>query len=192
MRIDTGPPAQRRSLDGTMVVSALVLVLAVVTACSSGGPMTREERRERPLDEQRAELMARPTNAEIRATYDRMLADVRARLGERLGLQPWVEDPGSVSRSGCSDFADGLGGASGSGATWYHRRSVSDTQWPELLRVVEQVLVGYGFQPLERVNEQPASQTAVTTDRYGATFEVGNGSAAASIDVYLGCHPVSR
>ncbi|MCX2729670.1 LppA family lipoprotein [Saccharopolyspora sp. NFXS83] len=163
------------------ILAALTLSL---TGCGGGelGPEYGGS-----MEEQRAELMSRPSMEEASARYLEMQDRIRDELGAAF---PWIqwEQSRELHRAGCSDFdAFTDTGESKTLGVWRAEGNIPDPEWPRAEQIVAQVSAEYGFTPPETVVSRPSDHQVVGSDRYGAGYRFGTAKRTV-LSGSTGCH----
>ncbi|MFR9730179.1 LppA family lipoprotein [Saccharopolyspora sp. MS10] len=139
------------------------------------------------MEEQRAELMSRPSIEEASARYLEMHERIRDELAAAF---PWIrwEQSRELNRAGCSDFEDfTYTGESHTLGVWRAEGNIPDPEWPRAEQIVARIGADYGFTPPETVVSRPSDHQVVGSDRYGAGYRFGTAKRTV-ISGSTGCH----
>lgn len=163
-------------------IVAAVVTVGVLTACGAGrdrdmtdGSSGAATGSGSPLT--RADLLARPALEDAVATYDAMLAEMRAALSEDFG-GAWTEaDPAGGGPAG--DTADGVAASFASSPTWLLDASVAASA-ADKTRAIDDltpIAVRYGFVEPVVFLDRDGEVQAVADDALGATLRFGSVTA---------------
>ncbi|MEU6130509.1 LppA family lipoprotein [Saccharopolyspora sp. NPDC047091] len=164
--------------------AALAVLALSLSGCALGepGPDFGDS-----MEEQRAELMSRPTMGEASARYLEMQSRIRDELSAAFPRMQW-EQSQELTRAGCSDFDDFTYTAeSQTLGVWWAKGGISDQEWPQAEQIVARVTAEFGFTPPETVVSRPADHQVVGSDNYGAGYRFGAAKNVA-LSGSTGCH----
>ena len=162
----------------------LALVALSITGCGGNnlGPEFGGS-----MEEQRAELMSRPSIEEASARYLEMHTKIRDQL---TAAYPWMrwEQARELNRAGCSDFDAFTDiGESQTLGVWRANGNIPDAEWPRAQQIVADVSREYGFAAPETVVSRPSDHQVVGSDRFGGGYRFGTAKNTV-INGSTGCH----
>jgi predicted LppA-like lipoprotein len=169
------------------IVKRLALALLVVLAvagCEGNEVVSEFEGDEQ---QQRAELMRRPSLEDASARYQEMLARMRNELTTSFPWMNWRTSQG-LTRAGCAEFkvykeeleTHYLG-------VWVAYGDLSDADWPRAQQVIADIGRSYGFGEPRIMSDRPGNHEITALDQYGASYSIGAGHNIA-INGSTGCH----
>ncbi|GAB2676344.1 hypothetical protein GCM10027271_41600 [Saccharopolyspora gloriosae] len=139
------------------------------------------------MEDQRAELLQRPSIEEVTSRYQEMHSRIRDELAQSFPSIRW-EEVEKGTKAGCIGFDD-FSSASESNtlAMWATDGTIPDPEWPRAEQIVAQVSAEYGFTPPETVVSRPSDHQVVGSDRYGAGYRFGTAKRTV-LSGSTGCH----
>ena len=158
------------------VLLGVALLTVAPTACSTAPTP----------EQQRAELAARPHLSAATADLDAMLAEIRTRLSNEVGIIGWYS-PDSRGEAGCYGFDDVGEAHTASTADWVHDGAIPELQWPHARAVITEVAAHHGFDIGAEPVSRPGLHAIRSTGPYGASliFDAGDNVSMVMIS---GCH----
>ncbi|HEV7975251.1 LppA family lipoprotein [Amycolatopsis sp.] len=153
------------------------------------GGCTSEDPKGDAVNNQFAELMKRPDIEQVEAEYQNMLASIREKLVNEIGIAPWIPKDSQPSASAC-------GGEFTEITTEGQRRNYSsgrspgnlpDGQWSRAVALVGETAGQHGFGAPEIIVDRPGDHEAVYKSTTGAELIFGTGTNT-TLSVTTGCH----
>lgn len=141
--------------------------------------------------EQFAELMTRPDVEEAKKRYDRMQAEIRAELTERLDLPKWSDNPATGGGRTCGDFQDihPFDTATFSRPIWSTQGPLSAEQWSQATEILRRIGGEYGFTKVDLQSRSSETSTYDLSDGKGAGLHfMVNPQNRVVLQVDAGCH----
>ncbi|MCA1189969.1 MULTISPECIES: LppA family lipoprotein [unclassified Saccharopolyspora] len=164
----------------------LMLLTALVMSLTACGVEPGQES-EGSMEDQRAELLSRPSMEEASARYQEMLTRVRDELAV---AYPWISwnYVRELHNSGCTGFNEFTTTAeSQTLGVWSTEGNIPDPEWPHAEQIVARISAEYGFTPPETVVSRPADHQIVGSDAYGAGYRFGTAKRTV-LSGSTGCH----
>lgn len=139
------------------------------------------------MEEQRAELLRRPSIEEASARYLEMNSRVQEEINKSFPGMLWEKKQETV-RAGCADFDAFADTAEGwSLEIWMAKGNLPDADWPRAEKIFADVTADYGFGPPKPIVNRPADHEVTVFDPYGATYSFGT-AANTLLSGNTGCH----
>ncbi|MER7010805.1 LppA family lipoprotein [Saccharopolyspora sp. NPDC000359] len=163
----------------------LILLLLVLASGCGGNELTSEHGGS--SQEQRAELLRRPSMEEASARYQEMLSRMRDELAKRFSWMRWETSQEAIS-AGCAEFdfaKDEL--ESQTLGVWVAFGDIPEEEWPQVQQIVSEIASAHGFGRPRIMSDRPGEHTFTALDQYGAAYTV-SGGRNISINGTTGCH----
>ncbi|MGW0892675.1 LppA family lipoprotein [Saccharopolyspora sp. NPDC002578] len=164
-------------------LALVALTLLSITSC--GNELVSEQGGS--MDDQKAELVRRPSIEEVNQKY----SDMDTRLQQQLSANfPWMrwEKIRDLNRAGCADFDAFKDVAEGwTLGVWGTEGNIPDTDWARAEQIFAEVSGEFGFTPPRTIVDRPADHEITSSDQYGATYNFGTGKRT-TFSGSTGCH----
>lgn len=168
-----------------MGMRRVLVVVAVVAALAGAGGCGVS--REQADAQERAELLARPSVESMLGRLDAMLAEIRQRWQDELGIDGWTTDGDRIG-SGCGNNMRDVGERYT--GMWSREGPIPDEKWLRAREIVGEVGARYGFEPPFAVVSRPGIHDAYVHGPYGAEVSFGSG-VNVTLGAWTGCHPLA-
>lgn len=134
----------------------------------------------------RGVLQQRPSIEEISARYRQMQQRARDLLDHHLGPLGWsVVEP--ETQQDCPAFPDIDEAESRVLESWRAAEAITDSNWPEAVRIMQSITSEYGFGEPEIIVNRTGDHEIIANDSYGGVYSFGT-ATGTELTVTTGCH----